>query len=77
VALGPSNIGSFGASADVPYFQSGLGVSADDVFAAADAEAGALSPAPWLQRRQGRMRSNDEGRIEAPLADSNLENQCP
>jgi hypothetical protein len=34
---------------------------ADDVFAAVDAEAYALNPAPWLERRNGAMRKPDEG----------------
>ena len=36
---------------------------ADDVFAAADREADALNPAPWLERRQGPLRKPDEGQI--------------
>jgi hypothetical protein len=35
-------------------------VSADDVFAAADAEEQALRPAPWLERRHGAPRKPDE-----------------
>lgn len=50
-------------------------MSADDVFAAADAEADALNPAPWLQRRDGPVRKPDEGRIQNGRADSDLENR--
>lgn len=38
-------------------------VSANDLFAQADAEDEALHPAPWLQRREGPARKPDEGRI--------------
>jgi hypothetical protein len=48
---------------------------ADDVFAAADAEADALNPDPWLQRREGPMRKPDEGRIQARLRRPDLENR--
>jgi hypothetical protein len=46
---------------------------ADDVFEAADAEVEALSPAPWLGRREGPMRKPDEGRIKEGCGVADLE----
>jgi hypothetical protein len=48
---------------------------ADDVFAAADAEAYALNPAPWLDRREGPLRRPDEGRVKPGRGDSDLEDR--
>jgi hypothetical protein len=52
-------------------------VSADDVFAAADAEADALNPAPWLHRRLGPLRAKDEGQIrfKKPRAQLSLDDR--
>jgi hypothetical protein len=48
-------------------------VSADDLFADADAEEDALRPAPWLFRNPGPMRRKDEGAIKNGEGDADLD----